>query len=57
MGGQLDKAIAISGVEALPERQRNNLALLKIANDNAYIPNVGWKKSDKVYWVYSEDIL
>jgi hypothetical protein len=56
-GGALDKAIQLKSVEELPEKQRSSLALLHLVEGKSFIPNVGFKESDTVYWVYSENVL
>lgn len=56
-GGNLKDAVEYSGLDALPEKVKNNVSLLKITANGEYIPNVGYKSDSNTYWVYEKDVL
>jgi hypothetical protein len=42
----------LPSVDALPEKHRNAIALLKIMGDEQHIPEVGYKGKHQKYFVY-----
>lgn len=57
-GGVLADAIVLESYDQLPEKHKANISLLKvIGEDNKFVPNVGYRANDHLFWVYSEDVV
>jgi hypothetical protein len=42
----------LASVDALPEKHKNAIALLKLMNDEQHLPEVGYKGKHQKYFVY-----
>lgn len=57
-GTVLEEALELNSYDDLPEKHKQNLALLKvIGEDNKFLPNIGYKANEGMYWVYAEDVV